>query len=76
MLGDVAHLVAKVRQDYNATNAKIIVWGTRLGATTAALARKKFPHLIQGVWASSGLFRAFIPDTCTTPFFHARESLV
>lgn len=72
MLGDVAHLVAKVRQDYNATNARIIVWGTRLGATTAALARKKFPHLIQGVWASSGLFRAFIPDTCTTTSFHAR----
>ncbi|KAJ6649961.1 Thymus-specific serine protease [Pseudolycoriella hygida] len=41
----------------------VILWGTGYGATLATFARKKFPHLITGVFASSGTFRAEVFDT-------------
>lgn len=63
MLADVPHFLTQVKEDYEAPNAPIIIWGTRMGATTAALAKKKFPHLINGAWSSSGLFRAYLPET-------------
>lgn len=36
--------------------APVIVWGSGYGASTATWARKKFPHLIDAVWSSSGVF--------------------
>lgn len=64
VLGDIAHLVTKVLQDYDTPDARVVIFGSRLAGTISALARKKFPHLIHGVWTSGGLFRAMLPEVC------------
>lgn len=63
ILADTANLVTKVQSDLDAQHARVVVWGSRFSATVAALARKKFPHLIHGVWSSSGIFRTASVDT-------------
>ena len=62
VVGDVAHLVTKVKEDFDSPKSKVIVFGNFLGGTAAVLARKQFPHLIDGVWSSGGVFRADVPD--------------
>lgn len=62
MLADIPHLILKVKQDLKSENSRVIVFGARESGTIAALARKKFPHIVDGVWSSSGIFRAFTPD--------------
>lgn len=64
ILGDVAHLINAVRSNFDAPDAKVVIFGSRFGGTIAALARKKFPHLIDGVWSSGGVFRAAVPESC------------
>lgn len=56
-LADIAALVITVRRDLNA-QGPVILWGTGYGGTLASFARKKYPHLIHAVFASSALFRA------------------
>lgn len=56
-LSDLAVLITTVRRDLR-TNGRVILWGATYGASLAAMARKKFPHLVDGVFASSALFRA------------------
>lgn len=34
----------------------VILYGAGTGGTLAAWARKKFPHLVDGAWSSSGIF--------------------
>jgi len=41
----------------------VILWGSGYGAALATFARKKYPHLITGVFSSSGTFRAEVFDT-------------
>lgn len=55
-------MVTKIREDYDSPNSRVIVFGNYLGATVAALARKNYPHLIDGAWSSGGLFRAVVPE--------------
>lgn len=56
MLHDIAELITTIRRRHAAFYSPIILWGSGYGATVAAWARKKFPHLVDGVWASSGIF--------------------
>lgn len=61
-LGDLSVLISTIRADLG-TTGRVILWGTGYGASLATHARKKFPHLVDGVWASSGYFRAEAIDT-------------
>lgn len=56
-LGDLSALISTVRANVG-TSGRVILWGTGYGASLAAHARKKFPHLVDAVWASSAYFRA------------------
>lgn len=57
-LTDIALLVHTVKSHLVAPDAKVFLWGSGYGGTLAALARQQFPHLIQGAWSSSGLFKS------------------
>lgn len=65
-LGDLAILIDQVRNDLRA-NGQVILWGNGYGASLAVNARKKFPHLVNGVWASSAYFRAEAIDSSEWP---------
>lgn len=54
-LEDLAAFVTKVRQDYQ-NAAPAIVWGSGYGGSLATYARKKFPHLFDAAWSSSGVY--------------------
>lgn len=55
-LADIAVLLTTIRRDVNDTDAPIVLWGTGYGATLATWAKQRYPHLITGVLASSGIF--------------------
>lgn len=55
-LHDLAQFIAHLRDEYQSPNPKVIVWGSGYGGTTATWAIKKFPHLIEAAWSSSGIF--------------------
>lgn len=58
ILADIPHLINAVRLNLEGSeNSKVIVFGSGLGATLAVWARQIYPHLIDGVWSSSGLFQ-------------------
>lgn len=61
-LADLSVLIRTVRANVG-TNGRVILWGTGYGATLATNARKKFPHLVDAVWASSAYFRAETIDS-------------
>lgn len=54
-LEDLATFVATLHQR-SEDNAQVILWGSGYGATLATWARKKYPHLIDAAWSSSGLY--------------------
>lgn len=54
ILGDISTFIRFIRSGLH--GAKVIVWGSGVGGTLSAWSRKKFPHLIDAAWASSGLF--------------------
>lgn len=58
VLADIPNLVNKVKEDLDSERSRVVVFGARLGGSVAVLARKKFPHVVHGVWSSSGIFRA------------------
>lgn len=64
-MADYATLIGTVIRDLEANNPRVIVWGIGIGGTIALMARKKYPHLVHGAWASSGLFGARVIDTST-----------
>lgn len=55
-LADIAALITSLRVTYKLPNARVILTGAGYGGTLAALARQKYPHLVYGVWSSSGLY--------------------
>lgn len=61
-LADIALLIRAVRETYNSSDSRIILSGSGYGGTLAAWARQRYPHLIYGVWSSSGSFD-FTMDT-------------
>lgn len=62
-LADLAVMISALRRDLNNSEGPVIVWGTGYGGTLATFARKRFPHLVHAVFASSALFRAEAIDT-------------
>lgn len=58
-LADLATFVTFLHQEYDTEylNNDVTVFGSGFGGTMAVWARKKFPHLIDGAWSSSGLFQ-------------------
>ena len=65
MVADIPHLIYELRDQLGETNNnRVILWGVGNGATLAVIARKKFPHLVDGVWASGALFRDVVADEC------------
>lgn len=62
VVSDVAQLVTKVKEDFDSPNSRVILFGNFLGGTAAVLARKRFPHLVDGVWSSGGVFKAAVPE--------------
>jgi len=63
VLADFPYLVRKVKEDLDSSQSHVVVWGSKLSASIAALTRKKFPHVVNGVWSSSGIFRAVSTET-------------
>lgn len=55
-LADIANFIGAIKQAHNGFRSNVVVWGSRYGATLAAWARKRYPHLIDGALSSSGLF--------------------
>lgn len=55
-LSDIAVFITEIRVAHDGRNNRVIVWGSRYGATLAAWARKRYPHLIDAVWSSSGIY--------------------
>lgn len=62
-MADIPYLVNEVKKELNSTSSAVITFGSRIGGAVAVLARKKFPHVIDGAWSSSGLFRSEIVQT-------------
>lgn len=58
-LADLAHLIVDLKSDkaLNATGGVIVVGGS-YSATMAAWFRQKYPHLVNGAWASSAPLHA------------------
>lgn len=48
MVADIAILVQEIREELNAPDSNVILWGSGFGATLATWARREFPDLIQG----------------------------
>lgn len=55
-LDDIAYLINNIQRYLNTTTSKVILFGSGYGATLATWARQKYPHLVDGVWSSSGIF--------------------
>lgn len=55
-VADIGVLVQAIRDELNAPNANVVLWGSGFGASLATWARREFPNAIQGVWSSSGIF--------------------
>lgn len=49
MVADIGELVEAVRDELNAPDANVILWGTGYGASLATWARREFPEEIQGM---------------------------
>lgn len=53
-LADIAEFIQYIKETYSGTkNSKVILYGEEYGAALAVWAREKYPHLVDGVWASS-----------------------
>lgn len=68
-LADISVLISTVKHDLGNERGPVILWGTGYGATLATFARKKFPHLVDGVFASSAYFRAEAIDNSKSSSF-------
>lgn len=67
-LADIPYLIEAVRANLNGSaNSRVILFGTGLGATLAGWARQKYPHLIDGVWSSSGQFERVVHSSGNAP---------
>jgi hypothetical protein len=71
-MADIATLISVLRTEYPYSN-RVILWGSGYGGTLAVMARQKYPHLIDGVWSSSGIFS---PDIYLTDTFLHMEDVI
>lgn len=59
-INDIGRLIQIVKSDLGDPNARVVLWGSGLGATLAAWTRQKYPHLVNGVWSSSGSYEHIV----------------
>uniref|UniRef100_A0A8W7P2R3 Prolylcarboxypeptidase n=1 Tax=Anopheles coluzzii TaxID=1518534 RepID=A0A8W7P2R3_ANOCL len=58
-LADLAEWITYLKETYTYNpNAKVILMGTAYGGALATWFRQKYPHLVDGVWVSSGAIEA------------------
>lgn len=63
-LDDLAHLIRKIHSALGEQRRRrVILWGNGYGAALAVNARQKYPHLVDGVWASSAYFLEHAMDS-------------
>ncbi|CRK86495.1 CLUMA_CG000124, isoform A [Clunio marinus] len=63
-IADIAHLVTWIKaSNPSLADSKVIAYGERYGASLAVWTRSKYPHLIDGVWASSARLNAVFDFT-------------
>ncbi|CRL08701.1 CLUMA_CG021225, isoform A [Clunio marinus] len=63
-IADIAHLVTWIKESNSSlTDSKVIAYGQLYGGSVAVWARSKYPHLIDGVWASSARLNAVFDFT-------------
>lgn len=55
-LSDIALFIVAIKSAHRGGRNNVVLWGSGYGGTLAAWARKRYPHLIDGVWSSSGSF--------------------
>lgn len=59
ILADLAVFIRAARQAIpTAEFSRVILWGSGCGASFAVLARARYPHLVYGVWSSSGIIES------------------
>lgn len=56
ILADISHFIAHLHREFETEQNIVILFGLGVGATLSEWARMKFPHLIDAVWASNGIF--------------------
>jgi thymus-specific serine protease len=60
-LADLAQFINFIRGNYyGAQSSRVILWGRGYGGSLAVWARQKYPHLVDGVWASSAPINAVL----------------
>uniref|UniRef100_A0A182QAW0 Prolylcarboxypeptidase n=1 Tax=Anopheles farauti TaxID=69004 RepID=A0A182QAW0_9DIPT len=58
-LADLAEWIQYLKETYVSNpNARVILMGTSFGGALATRFRQKYPHLVNGVWVSSGAIEA------------------
>lgn len=63
-MSDIANFIQHIRDTYKGVQySKVILYGEEYGAALAVWARQKFPHLIDGVWASSAYVNPILDHT-------------
>lgn len=63
IVADFPYLANKVKIDLDSPTSRIVTFGQVYGGTIAVLAAKMFPHVVDGAWCSSGIFRAVATDS-------------
>lgn len=56
----MATFIRALHLDHHSESSAVILWGSGHGASIATWARKKYPHLVDGAWSSSGIFEIAI----------------
>lgn len=56
VLADIPHLVRKVKLDLNSPKSRVVSTSHYFGGGIAVLARKRYPHIVDAVWSSGGIF--------------------
>lgn len=60
-MADIATFIHALRVEFRGDEySRVIIWGSGYGGTLAAWARKKYPHLIDAAWSSSGVFEIHV----------------
>lgn len=57
---DISLLIGHVKEKLSSPNARVVLWGTGYGAALATWTKQKYPHLIAGVWSSSGVYKTVV----------------
>ena len=58
---DIAAFIIDVKIQLNVLpTTKVFLWGSGFGGMLAAFTRQKFPHLVDGIWSSDGIFEPIV----------------